>query len=79
MQAEEFETVRDFYKKFPSKLYICSRCGRTTTNPYQCTNCDNQNNNFLFSGNTYTYSIKETGKEEQIFRPIELAKGEENE
>ena len=76
MQREEFETIRDFNKKFPSKFYICSRCSNTSTNPYQCTHCGNQSNSFFFSEKTYTYTIKETGKTEQIFRPIELEKGQ---
>lgn len=78
MQPEEFETIRDFEKNFPSKMYICSRCGRITTNPRFCINCDNQSNNFLFSDKTYTYKIVETGKTEQIFKPIELEKGQNN-
>jgi hypothetical protein len=79
VQREEFETVREFNKKFPSKFYICSRCENITTNPYQCTNCDNQSNNFIFQDRTYQYTIKETGKTEQIFKPIELEKGKYNE
>ena len=75
MQIEEFETQRDFNKKFPSKLYVCSRCSMTTPNPHTCTNCNNQINNLLFSENNYQYTIKETGETEQIFKPIELEKG----
>lgn len=79
MQIEEFETQRDFNMKFPSKLYICSRCSMITLNPYNCTNCNNQSNGFLFTENTYKYTIKETGETEQIFKPIELEKGKKNE
>lgn len=75
MQSEEFATVRDFNKRFPSKIYICSRCNSLITDPYICIQCDNQNNNFLYIEKTYSYSIKETGKTERIFKPIELEKG----
>lgn len=72
---EEFATVREFNNKFPSKLYICSRCKSLITDPYHCINCNNQNNNFLYINDVYTYSIKETGIKEVIFKPIELEKG----
>lgn len=74
MQQEEFETQRDFRNKFPSKLYICSRCSSLTTDPIICTSCENQSNNFLYEDNAYKYTIKETGTTVQIFRPIELEK-----
>lgn len=79
MEIETFETLREFNKKFPSKMYICPMCKGISLHPTQCTRCDNQSNNFIFSENTYKYSIKETGSTEQIFRPVELAKGETNE
>jgi len=79
MNIEEFETTREFNKKFPSKLYICSKCQNLTDNPHQCTNCDNQSNSFLFEENAYKFTIKETGLSDQIFKPIELEKGQENE
>lgn len=72
---EEFATLREFNKKFPSKLYICSRCKSLVTDPYHCINCNNQSNSFLFTQNTYSYSIQETGIKEVIFKPIELEKG----
>ena len=76
MQTEEFETIRDFNRKFPSKIFICSRCQGMTQNPHQCTRCNNQSTNFLFTENTYSYTIKEYGITETIFKPIELEKGE---
>ncbi len=78
MQQEEFETVREFKQRFPSKLYVCSRCGNLTTDPFICTSCSNQSNGFLYT-DTYIYTIKETGETAQIFRPIELEKGQQNE
>ena len=72
---EEFATLREFNKKFPSKLYICSRCESLVTDPYICIQCDNQSNNFLYINDTYSYSIQEIGTTERIFKPIELEKG----
>ena len=67
---DEFANEREFNRKFPSKLYICTSCGKTTPNPYCCTNCNMQSNG-LFN-ESYKYTIKETGEIEQIFKPIEL-------
>jgi hypothetical protein len=74
---EEFEDYRQFRKKYPSLIYICSWCGYLTPNPYVCINCGRQSNQ-LFSDNTYRYKIKSIHREvQQIFRPIELAKGKD--
>lgn len=73
MQVEEFESEREFNKRFPSKTYICSKCNHISANPYYCTLCKNQSNNFIYAKNTLTYSIKGIGKTEQIFKPIELS------
>lgn len=74
---EVFKTEREFYKKFPSRFYICPECGYMSANKYFCHKCQSQAN-ALFSENRYTYTIQETGKTETIFKPIELKKGEVN-
>ena len=66
-----FKTKREFNNKYPSGLFVCSVCGGITPNPYKCSNCDGQSNNFVFSENSYEYLIEETGKTDLIFRPIE--------
>lgn len=71
--TEEFETVRDYNRTFPSKLYVCPNCGRTTPNPYRCINCNIQSNGLFIE--SYQYTIKETGETNTIFKPIELEKG----
>lgn len=76
IDIEEFNTIRDFNKKFPSKLYICSRCGQLTPNPYYCINCENQSNNFVYQEQNYKYRILESGVTEEIFKPIEVNIGE---
>lgn len=70
-----FTTKREFNKKFPTKIFICTKCAHQTINPYYCTRCKNQSNNFIYQG--YTYTILETGITETIFIPIELLKDEE--
>jgi hypothetical protein len=75
-----FKTVREFRLKFPSKLYVCPRCNKLTTDPILCTICENQSNNFMFQEQTYTYTILETQQTQQIFKPLELLndKGEQD-
>lgn len=72
MSIETFGTIRDFNKKFPSKLYICTRCRQLTPNPYYCINCENQSNNFMYRDGIYKYQIMETSIAGEIFEPIEL-------
>lgn len=74
MKPEEFATVRDFNKKFPSKIYICSRCKSLVPNPYQCNICECQSNNFLFLDKSYEYIIKGEKQTNRIFIPIEMEK-----
>lgn len=76
---EEFETIREFNIKFPSKIYICSRCGSLVSDPHQCNMCGCQSNNFLFSDKSYTYFIKDQNITNTIFKPVELEKGKANE
>lgn len=76
MSVEIFETRREFNKKFPSKLYVCSRCGKMIANPYHCTLCGWQANG-LFKDLNYRYIIKEESEEiSEIFEPIELQQQE---
>lgn len=72
---EIFDSMREFNKKFPSKIYICSACAQLTPNPNICIHCGAQGNNFF----NYTYKIQ--GEQPQtIFKPIELIiKGQNNE
>lgn len=83
MNVEIFETRREFNKKYPSKIYICSRCGNMVASPFCCLLCSWQSNGlFKESNNTYKYIIKSESEEIfEIFRPIELQKteGEKNE
>lgn len=72
VEIEEFATLRDFKKRFPSKIYVCSRCGSLVTDPYFCINCNMQNTNFLYKQNTYSYRIIEGNITNTIFKPIEV-------
>lgn len=72
MIVDEFETIRDFNEKFPSKIFICSKCNSLVPDPYQCNTCGCQSNNFLFSDKSYSYIIKGQNQISTIFRPIEM-------
>ena len=80
METEKFKTQREFNKKFPSKIYVCSNCGYLTENKYTCSRCGWRADGLLKTwDNGYKYTIEETGRTEEIFKPIELLKeGEEN-
>ena len=70
---EVFKNQREFNIKFPSKLYICTRCNAFCTSPYYCKNCGNQCNNFFLRHKNYRYKIKNKNIEE-IFPPAEYIK-----
>ncbi|MBQ8476461.1 hypothetical protein IJ531_05305 [bacterium] len=63
---EIFDNEREFNKKYPSKIYICSSCAQFTSNPDICIHCSAQGNT-LFN---YNYQIK-GHKKRIIFEPIE--------
>lgn len=69
---EIFKNQREFNKKFPSKIYICTKCQHPTPNPYFCVFCKNQSNNFLYKG--YKYTILDKNITETIFLPTEIYK-----
>lgn len=71
--TEYFKNEREFYHKYPSRIYECSYCKRITANPYYCTQCGRQANQ-LFSRDTHKIKIG-NNPEEEIFKPIELEKG----
>lgn len=77
MEIETFETIRDFYRKFPKKFYICSNCGYLNESAYTCQKCGwRADGLFKTMDKGYKYTIKSTGITEEIFKPIELLKGE---
>ena len=66
---EIFETLREFNRTFPTKIYFCPNCKGNSTNPYQCEHCNFQSNNI--ANQNYTYHIKENNKTDTILIPIE--------
>lgn len=73
MKEEEFETERDFKRKYQSNMYVCSNCHTLINDKYTCPNCGWRSDGlFKTMGKGYRYSIKQTGKTEEIFKPIEL-------
>ena len=67
---DEFENERDFYNKYPSRLYLCSECNRLSPNPYFCWECGEQANKLIKKKGIYEYKINDN--KYQIFIPIEL-------
>lgn len=79
MEVEVFETEREFWKRFPSKFYICSNCGYMTNNDTTCEICGWRADGLFKTMNKgYKFTIKEKQLTREIFKPIEL-KGEKNE
>lgn len=77
MQTEIFQTKREFNKKFPSKLYICCNCGTLTNDKYICPKCGWLAYGLFQTDNKgYKYTILEENLTEEIFKPIEILKGE---
>ena len=75
MIEEVFKTKREFNKRFPSKMYICTNCGQLTDDKYTCSKCGWRTDGLLKTqGKGYKYTILETGITEEIFTPIELLK-----
>lgn len=77
-RAEVFETRREFNNRFPSKLFLCSKCKTMTAGPFICKECGHQANGiFKDINDTYKYIIKEESEELiEIFKPIELQQQE---
>lgn len=42
-----FNSEREFYNKYPSRLYVCSECNRLSPNPYFCWECGEQANKLI--------------------------------
>lgn len=77
MQEEKFKSQREFNNRFPTGMYICSNCSELTTDRYTCTKCGWRADGLLKTwGKGFKYTILETGITEEIFKPIELLKGE---
>lgn len=72
MIEEIFETKRDFFKKYPSKTYICSNCGNPSKNALFCKKCGWRADGLLKTfNNGYILEIKELNLKKEIFKPIE--------
>lgn len=85
-----YDTKEDFFKVFPSKLYICPACGGESNDPYKCDTgleinpgkiCDwKAYGLFGCLGKSYTFIIKEEFRKDllirTIFRPKELISGD---
>ena len=75
MKTEEFQTLRELKNKYPSGIFICPNCAHPSLNPHYCIYCHCQSNNFVYTDSTYKYTVIDTAKTDQIFKPAELGKG----
>lgn len=75
---EIFKTKRQFLKKYPSRLFICTHCGKIGNNPYTCLQCGwRADGLFKTMEKGYRYIIEENSIEiQEIFIPIELTQHE---
>lgn len=73
-EIEKFKTEREFEKKYPSRIFVCSRCGEWIGDKNFCKFCgENSNKLFAINENLYQYQISD--KEPQmIFKPLEKFK-----
>lgn len=74
-----FDTLADIKEKFPSKKFICPKCGKISTDPYECSqpDCDWKVYGLLGDlGKGIKIIVKELFLShpvpETIFKPIEL-------
>lgn len=71
---DEFESMREFYKRFPSGFYVCSNCGYMNGNAYTCSKCGWRADGLLKTmNNGYRFKLKGSNTVEEIFIPIELS------
>lgn len=76
MEVEVFASEREFYEKFPSGFFICSNCGYLTNNKKECPRCKWRADGLFKTMNRgYKYKIMKENISEEIFKPIELEKG----
>lgn len=71
-ETEKFKNLREFERKFPSKIFICSRCGEWIGDRYNCRYCgETAHKLFLTTENLYRYQIADE-EPQIIFKPLEL-------
>lgn len=77
MIYEEFNSLREFNNKYPSKFYICSNCNQLIDDKYYCRNCGWRADGLLKTWDKgYKYKLLDSGRVEEIFKPMELLKEE---
>ena len=76
MELEVFKTYREFFQKYPSRMYLCSCCGYMTNNRFNCPRCGYRADGLLKTMEKgLRYRIESLNREEEIFKPVELEKG----
>lgn len=65
-----FDTLNDFKESAKQSEYICPSCGKVTTNPYECTECNWKVYGFLGDlGKGVFIYLKDVRKGQTIFMP----------
>ncbi len=73
---EIFNSYREFFNKYPSRMYVCSYCGYMTNNRFDCSRCGFSARGLLKTMNKgLIYKIEKLDRTEEIFKPVELEKG----
>lgn len=72
MEMDLFKNEREFFRKYPSKFYICSNCGYMQPSKFTCQKCGWRADGLLKTwGKGYKFKILDTKREYEIFKPLE--------
>ena len=72
MEMDLFKNERDFFRKYQSKFYICSKCGYMQPSKFTCQKCGWRADGLLKTwGKGYKFKILDTMREYEIFKPLE--------
>lgn len=77
-ETEKFKNKREFERKFPSKIFICSRCGEWIGDKDFCRFCGETSNKLFATENLYRYQIADE-EPKIIFKPLEKLKEKDGE
>ena len=79
VETHIFRDWREFYHNYPSRFYTCSNCGYMNFDMFTCQKCGWRADGLLKTmGKGYKIKILSANKTLEIFKPIELEKGENN-
>lgn len=75
METNVFKTEREFKKKFPSGLFVCSNCKKLVQDKKTCNWCGwRADGLFKTWGKGFKYAIEDINQSDEIFAPVEIYK-----